>query len=126
MTATAGRNEYRLFPIASTAYKPESWGKPSSPGHARPSPAAYSLAGEVPGWRIIGQIILTVERDDDGHLVTDSFSTVYGDGKTLALAVTDYWNSLINYYRILESAGSGDRSTAQAFRRLRRRLVKTP
>lgn len=125
MTATAERNEYRLFPSASTASMPVGRGKPASRAQAKTSSAAaYALSGATPGWQIIGQIVLAVEHDDDGFLASDSFSTVYGDGKTSNQAVGDYWKSLINYYQILEAAASGDRSTALAFKRLRGRLVK--
>jgi len=56
------------------------------------------------GWKIVSAIVLNVENDDDGEfVVTDFFSTVYGNGKTERYAINDYYLSLIDYYEILEN-----------------------
>lgn len=127
MSVTAEKYECRLY--AATVTKPETWGKPSTPGQARESapPSAYCLVVAPQGWQIIGEILLTVEQDEDGtYLATDSFSTVYGEGTTPEHSINDYWESLTNCYEILKANVASNRQTALVFRRLRRRLVKKP
>jgi hypothetical protein len=59
------------------------------------------------GWETVKPILLNVERDEDGeYIVTDSFSTVYGNGRTASRAKADYCLSLVEYYEFLASVAS--------------------
>jgi hypothetical protein len=87
----------------------------------------YLLADSeiVPGWTLTQAIVLTVERDEDGEwIVTDSFSTVYGNGGTLEKALNDYCQSLVSYFEFLAERFTTNIQTAMAFRSLGRRLRK--
>src|SRR5438132_780682 len=73
----------------------------------------------LPGWELTRPILLKIEQDEDGEfLVTDSFSIVYGNGKTHQKAQRDYCNSLVEYYEILEQQAGRDVQTALSFRLL--------
>lgn len=83
----------------------------------------FFLSGNIhSGWQIIQPILLTEERDDDGHyLISDDLFGVYGDGSTAPEALEDYVVSLIDYYEILSVRAQEDDDLIRAqLYRLRR------
>ena len=52
-------------------------------------------------WRLRQPLFLIVEKDDD-FIVSDEIFWQYGMGRTISKAVTDYQNTLIHYYRLIE------------------------
>jgi len=82
------------------------------------APVQVFLEGEiVPGWRIRAPLVLTVERDENNHIISDALFDVYGIGATQEIALEDYIESLIEYYEIL--ARHDDAPTAAQLKRLR-------
>jgi hypothetical protein len=79
----------------------------------------------MPGWKIVSSIVVDIERDDDGDfVVTDHFSTVYGNGETESGAVNDYCLSLFDYYEILEGQPRTP-AVASALKRIRSYIKPT-
>ncbi len=77
-------------------------------------------------WELVVPVVLHVEQDEDGEFIaTDDFSTVYGNGRTPEEAITDYRQSLISYYEVLESHERDNEPTARLLRRLGRYLRRT-
>lgn len=87
----------------------------------------YLPCGEIiSGWMLASPIIVTIERESNGeHVVSDSFSTMYGVGKSEEKAVGDYCLSLISYYEILEEQAKTNVQAALALVRLSAYLKKT-
>ena len=80
----------------------------------------------APGWRLIRPVLLSVEEDEDGEcIVSDSFSTVYGNGENSKSAVADYCEALIGYYEILEEHRGDNVSTAVQFISITTYLAKS-
>jgi hypothetical protein len=80
----------------------------------------------VPGWETVKPILLNVERDDDGeYIVTDDFSTVYGNGRSATKAKKDYGLSLIEHYEFLASLAGSNVHAALALARLSRFVRRT-
>jgi hypothetical protein len=79
----------------------------------------FVLLGKIAdGWKIIRELQLAVERDDDGYyLVSDDEFFVYGEGETLVQARRDYIISLIEYYELV--ARHDDAPTQTLFRYLK-------
>lgn len=67
----------------------------------------FFMFGQIaPGWKVIQPLPLTLERSDDLCIVSDDIFLVYGEGDRVQDALSDYAESLIDYYTIL--AGSVD------------------
>jgi hypothetical protein len=94
---------------------------------APPRSSSVGLYGAIaPGWQLITPLLIEIERDEDGEfIVSDNFSTVYGNGKTQAKAIKDYCSSLIDYYEILESQANTNGPAALLLNRFRGYLNKT-
>ena len=56
---------------------------------------------------------------DGERIVSDSFSTVYGNASNEIKAIRDYFLSLTEYFEILEEAAAHSKPSRDAFRRLR-------
>jgi len=80
----------------------------------------YLPAGPIiPGWMIVSPIVIEIEKDDDGEfVVTDRFSTAYGNAASESEAISDYCLSLIDYYEILEGEFSKSIPAAIALMKL--------
>lgn len=66
-------------------------------------PSHIILLGQIaPGWILNRQLVVKLERDNDGTAVaSDDLFLVYGTGSTFAEALQDYVVSLIEYYELL-------------------------
>jgi hypothetical protein len=71
------------------------------------------------GWKLNCSIRLKIEQDDDGEYVaTDSFSVVYGNGKTSEKAAKDYCLSLVEYYEFAAHHAEDNLASALLFQEL--------
>lgn len=78
-----------------------------------------------PGWEIVTPVFLKAEQDEDGeYLVSDDFSTVYGNAKSELAALEDYCNSLMDYYDLLKARAAHSPQAAVQFYRLQRYVRK--
>jgi predicted RNase H-like HicB family nuclease len=77
-------------------------------------------------WELTRPILLTIERDDDGEfVVSDTFSTVYGNGDTRKEALTDYCESLVEYNEFLSEQAKTNEPAAELSLRLSDYLRRT-
>ena len=69
-------------------------------------PIPIVMLGKIaPGWMLLKQMTLSLERDTDGsYVVSDDIFYMFGQGITAVDCVRDYLSSLIEYYNLLSRA----------------------
>lgn len=78
-----------------------------------------------PGYMLRKPVLLNIERDDDDEcIVTDSFSSVYGNARTINQGVQDYCLSLMDYYDLLAEHACENVESALLFARLCEHVYK--
>jgi hypothetical protein len=84
------------------------------------------LFGDIaPGWRALKPLVLTVERDESGDfVVSDTTTSVYGEGSNPSEAYADYVSSLIDYLVMLEKDASHHAPTKKLFSYLRTYIAR--
>jgi hypothetical protein len=99
---------------------------PARPAFAANLPRVLWFQGPIGrGWIITRPVLLTVERDDDGEfIITDNFSTVYGNGRTEGKAKVDYFQSLVDYYELVAESAETDMPSALLRYRLDKYLLR--
>ena len=87
--------------------------------------AVFFLGPIAPGWLVRQPLRVVIERDEAGdYVVTDSELAVYGVGADRTSALSDYTQSLIEYYEIIEEESRDHAPTAALFRHVRRFITR--
>ena len=88
--------------------------------------AVFFLGPIAPGWLVRQPLRVVIERDEAGdYVVSDSELAVYGVGTDRTSALSDYTQSLIEYYEIIEEESRDHVPTAALFRHLGRFVTRS-
>ena len=86
----------------------------------------YLLGRIAPGWCVSQPLRILIERDETGdYVVSDSELAVYGVGADRISAMSDYEQSLIEYYEIIEEESRDHVPTAALFRHVGRFVTRS-
>lgn len=86
--------------------------------------SGYLLGRIAEGWELVQQLPVSLERDGNLYIMSDTLFSVYGDGDTETCAQEDYVTSLIEYYQLLEGRADNvfTRTLLQKLKRYLRRV----
>jgi len=123
-------NEYSLAelsnaapaPFCGTAYataSPTSWLGPASCSPLVERSLTISQGPLLDGWRIMRPLQLALGRDDQYlFVISDDVFLIYGDGSSPFEAYSDYVESLVEYYELVEQGAMQSPYDAAELRRL--------